>query len=165
MKPALLVIDIQKQYVFADDYRKKAILQALPIINGAIDLFREKGLPIIGIQNINETQGVIPGMEGFNFIEELNILPEDYHICKTYRNAFNETELENILKKLETDTLVLTGYCAEFCVLSTYRGAEDRDFVPIILREGITSGSEANAKFVENINDIISLRALKQLLS
>jgi nicotinamidase-related amidase len=31
------------------------------------------------------------------------------------------------LQPLGVDTLIFTGFCAEYCVLATYRGAEDLD--------------------------------------
>jgi nicotinamidase-related amidase len=51
----------------------------------------------------------------------LNILDSDVHIHKTYGNAFNKTSLEDELRKLGVDTVIITGFCAEYCVLSTYR--------------------------------------------
>jgi hypothetical protein len=49
-------------------------------------------------------------------------------------------------------------------VLSTYRGAQDLDLTPIILRGSLASGSLENIKFVESISDIISYGVLKKVL-
>jgi hypothetical protein len=46
-------------------------------------------------------------------------------------------------------------------VLSTCRGAEDVDFNPILLRGSLASGDSENIRFVEKINQIISLGALE----
>ncbi|MBP2651388.1 MAG: isochorismatase hydrolase [Firmicutes bacterium] len=165
MKPALLVIDMQKHYVFTDEEKTKLVLQAAQFINDGIALFRKKQLPIICIQHIETECGVVPGTEGFNNIDQLQLLSSDIYTSKTYNNAFNKTNLEEILRNLGVDTVIITGYCAEYCVLSTYRGALDRDFAPILLRNAIASGSKENIRFVENINNLISLGALQTMLS
>jgi nicotinamidase-related amidase len=41
----------------------------------------------------------------------------------------------------------MAGYCAEYCVLSTYRGAIDLDLNPILLRDALASGSEGKYPF------------------
>jgi nicotinamidase-related amidase len=164
MKPALLVIDVQKAF-FKNDETTQSLNQAIIQINTVIDLFRQKELPVICIQHINKDSGVLPGTEGFNLPDSLNILPTDPHIHKTYGNAFNKTSLEKLLKEQEVDTLIIAGYCAEYCILSTYRGALDLDYTPVILRGGIASRNPSNIPFVENVNEVISFGILKKLLS
>lgn len=165
MKTALLVIDMQKHYAFANEEKTCLTLKAVEIINLAIDLFRKKGLAIICIQHMDKEAGIIHGTEGFDNIEQLKIVENDIHIMKTYGNGFNKTNLEEKLKELNVDTVIIAGYCAEYCVLSTYRGALDVDITPIILRKGIASGSAENIRFVENISEVISLGALQAALA
>jgi nicotinamidase-related amidase len=62
------------------------------------------------------------------------------------------------------DTVIITGFCAEYCVLSTYRGAQDLDLTPIILRGSLASDNLEHIKFVESISDIISYGVLKKVL-
>lgn len=164
MKPALLVIDVQKAF-FQNPETIQSLNQAIVQINTGIQLFREKNLPVICIQHMVKESGLLPGTEGFELPESLQILPTDPHIHKTYGNAFNKTALESLLRELAVDTLIITGYCAEYCVLSTYRGALDLDFTPVLLRGAIASRNPGNIPFVENINDIISYGILKKLLS
>jgi len=68
------------------------------------------------------------------------------------------------MKDERIDTLILTGYCAEYCVLSTYRGALDLDIAPIIFRGSIASGVRENIRFVESISDIASYHVLKKMV-
>ena len=164
MKPALLVIDVQKAF-FQNPETIQSLNQAIVQINSGIQLFREKNLPVICIQHMVKDSGLLPGTEGFDLPESLQILPADPHIHKTYGNAFNKTALESLLRELAVDTLIITGYCAEYCVLSTYRGALDLDFTPVLLRGAIASRNPGNIPFVENVNDIISYGILKKLLS
>jgi nicotinamidase-related amidase len=162
MKPALLVIDIQKAYF--SPTTQTSLDNAIEYINVAIDLFREKELPVICVQHMDRDDDHIPGSPGYDLPESLKIKPGDLHIHKEYGSAFVKTPLADELKKLGVDTLILTGFCAEYCVLSTYRGAEGYDLTPILLRNSLASPCARNIRFVENINDVISLGALEKLL-
>ena len=164
MKPALLVIDVQKAFFDIDAATTQALNNAIEYINAAIAMFREKGLPVICVQHMNKEDGLVPGTEGFDLPEALKILPTDLHIVKTYGNSFNKTPLEGELRKLGVDTVIVTGFCAEYCVLSTCRGAEDVDLMPIVLRGSLASGSAENIRFVESIDDVISFQALKKVM-
>lgn len=164
MKPALLVVDVQKEFYKSDPQTAQSLKSAVEYINAAIKLFRAKNLPIISIQHINEGEKLVPGAEGFELPDELEILSSDVHIHKTYGNAFNKTPLPSKLQELNVDTVIVTGFCAEYCVLATYRGARDHDLAAIILRGSLAGTIPENIKFVENISEIISLGALTKTL-
>jgi nicotinamidase-related amidase len=155
MKLALMIIDMQK--AFYEGNSKSSMDAAVEYINAAIDIFRKNKMPIIWVQDKDD---VVPGDEGFDLIDSLKPLENDYRIIKEYGNAFNKTDALNILQKENIDTVLITGYSAEFCVLSTYRGALDLDVVPFILRGSIASGKNENIQFVESISDIISYNIL-----
>jgi len=163
MKPALMVIDMQKEF-----YRGETLSQmdaAAEYINYVLPRFEERGLPVIYVQDLDEEDGVVPGIEGFEFIDSLSPKDGAIRIHKRYGNSFNKTELDSILKGHGVDTIVLTGFCAEFCVLSTYRGAKDLDYFPVLLKNGIASTQEANKEFVEKISETITAGVLVKLLT
>jgi nicotinamidase-related amidase len=164
MKPALLIIDVQMEFFKISPTTAQSLKDAIEYINAAIEIFREKDLPVISIQHMDEDDGLLPGEEGFELPEELKLLPSDLHLHKAYGNSFNKTSLGDELRNLGVDTVIITGFCAEYCVLSTYRGAQDLDLTPIILRGSLASYNQKNIKFVESISDIISLGALKKAL-
>ncbi len=165
MKPALLVIDVQKAFFKIDPATAHSLDEAIGYINAAIAMFRKKNLPVICIQHVDHEEKLVPGEEGFELPDSLKILPLDLHIQKTYGNAFNKTSLECELHEGGIDTVIITGFCAEYCVLSTCRGAEDLDLTAVILRGSLASSSLENIKFVESINDVISYGALKKILA
>jgi nicotinamidase-related amidase len=164
MRPALLVIDVQKAFFDIDQQTTQSLHSAIETINAAIALFRGQGLSVVAVQHMEAEEGLVPGAGGFALPEQLAILDSDLHIVKTYGNAFNRTPLEDELRRLDVDTVILTGFCAEYCVLSTCRGAKDRDLTPIILRDALASSVPDNIRFVENVNDVISYGALKKVL-
>ena len=164
MNPALLVIDVQKAFFDINPATTQSLNDAMVYINAAIALFRKKGLPVICIQHMEEEEDLVPGQEGFDLPDGLDILPTDLRIHKTYGNALNKTPLEEELRTLGVDTVIVTGFCAEYCVLSTARGAEDLDLTPIVLRDSLASGVPEHAKFVERISNLVSFGVLSKML-
>lgn len=163
MKPALLVIDVQKR--FFRPAATDSLNSAIETINAAIALFRAKDLPVIAVQNTNQNENLVPGEEGFDLPDSLAILPSDLHIHKTYGNSFNKTPLAEELRERGVDTVIVTGYSAAYCVLSGYRGAQDMDLNAMILLGAMASPKAELITFVENITDTISLGALRIMLA
>jgi nicotinamidase-related amidase len=164
MKPALIVIDVQNEFFNLNQGCSDSLKSAIKYINAAIDLFRKKNFPIVGVQHKDEERGLVPGNTGFDVHQDVKLEPQDVRIVKTYGNSFMKTGLAEKLKELGVDTVILSGFCAEFCVLSTYRGAEDLDFKPIILKGSLASDNAEHIRFVEEISESISFGALQTLL-
>jgi len=163
MKSALFIIDVQNRF-FSNQACADSLNSAIEYINATITFFRKKNLPIFVIQHKDEQENLVPGTPDFEVPKSLKLEPQDTRIIKTYGNAFTKTGLAEKLKQLGVETIIVTGFCAEYCVLSTYRGAQDLDFIPIILRGSIASDNAEHIRFVEEITETISCGALKTLL-
>lgn len=158
-----MIIDMQKAY-----YAGPTIPQmdaAAEYINYVIPMFREKSLPVIWVYNEDEYDGAVPGNEKYEFIDALAPGAGDIKINKTYGNSFNKTGADHVLKEAGVDTIVMTGFCAEHCVLSTYRGAVDLDYFPMLLKHGLASVSKENKEFVENISETVTCGVLYKMLA
>ena len=164
MKPALLIIDMQNRFFKENQASEDSLNKAIEYINAAIALFRKRNLPIFVVHHKSEEENLVPGTPDFEMSERLKLEPQDAHVTKTYGNSFAKTNLTEKLKELGIDTVIVTGFCAEYCVLSTYRGAEDLDFKPIILRGAIASDNAEHIRFVEEVTETISYGALKTFL-
>ena len=162
-KSALFIIDMQNKF-FNDKKYADSLSSAVEYVNAAIALFREKELPIFVIQHKDEQEHLVEGTSDFEVAKALNLEPRDTRVIKTYNNSFTKTGLAEKLRQLGVDTIVLAGFCAEYCVLSTYKGAQDLDLTPIILRNAIASGSAEHIRFVEEITETITYGALRTLL-
>lgn len=165
MKPALLVVDLQQAFFKSGQQTAQSLEQSVAYVNSAIGMFREHGLPVIFVQHLMPEEGLAPGQPGFDIPEKIGALPTDIHISKRHGNSFHQTDLEQRLRMLDVDTLFIAGYCAEHCVLSTYRGAQDEGFAAIMIRGALASPSHENIRFVECISDVVSVSNLKYLLS
>lgn len=162
MKPALLVIDIQNEYLpymveEGKDY-------ALMVINAAISLFREHDLPIIRVYHTEPDYGPAPGSEGFEFPSSTAIEDGDPKIVKNYASAFKKTELEDVLRDLECNTLFLCGLSATGCVLATYHGAVDSDFDVFMIKNALMSQNATHTDFIEDICETVSYKTLTVML-
>jgi len=161
MKLALMIIDLQKAYYQQES--QKSIDSAVEYINAVLPWFRQKKFPVIWVQDVDTEDGVVPGEESFDLIDSLSPLEGEYFIHKHYGNSFNKTNCAEIILENKVDMVIMTGFCAEYCVLSTYRGALDRDLTPVLLKNGIASVSPENLKMVEDISNIISYGVLKKM--
>ena len=162
MNIALLIIDMQK--AFFEGNSRDSMIRASDHINYAVELFRSNNKRVIWIQDEDEEDGNVQGAESFKIIDLLKPNEEEKVFIKHYGNSFNKTGLLDYLTLEKIHVIIISGYCAEYCILSTYKGALDHDLTPILLRNAIASGIEENIKFVESICEIISIRALEKML-
>jgi len=159
-----LVIDIQNKWLSSSPGLRASLDQRVEVINSAIALFRKKGLPIVRVYHVDKGEGPLPGTEEFDFLPSIEIAETDTRVIKNYPNAFNKTELADILALRKVDVVILCGLSATGCVMATYVGAEDRDLHPFLLRDGVAAGSEQNVRFAEEIFETLSVGALAQVL-
>jgi nicotinamidase-related amidase len=164
MRPALLVIDIQRAWLDMSEGLRCSLERRLGTINGAIALFRERGMPLIVVYHSEPKEGVVPDSEGFEFHPDVKIEVTDLMLVKSYPNAFNKTELQEILAMDGCDTVILAGLSATGCVMATYIGAMDRDLHAYLLRDGVADGSEEHLRLALEVFDSLSLEALDQIL-
>ena len=164
MKAALLVIDMQEVFFDHSPETARSLNSAVEYINAAIELFHAKDLPVFVIEDVDEEDGRVPDSPGFDTTSKIDLDPSYPRIHKTYGNAFNKTNLHQQLEELEVDTLLLTGFAATQCVLSTYRGAQDLDYDPLIFRGSLADASPEKVRFVEDIHNLLSYGALVKLI-
>ena len=162
MKPVLLVIDIQNEYLPIIPEREKKF--ALTMINYAIRLFREHEFPVIRVYHTDLKFGPTPDSEAFKFPSSVIIKPGDPKIVKNYPNAFKKTDLGKILRDRGCNTLFLCGLSAVGCVLATYHGAVDHDFNVFMIKGALMSHNSTYTRFVEEIFDTVGYNALKVML-
>jgi nicotinamidase-related amidase len=164
MRVAFLILDVQKAFFEIDADTAVSLRSAVKTINSAMAVFRKHELPILCVQHRNDSADLVPGRLGFDISDSLDIAAGDIRIVKTHGNVFRNTDCTACLRGLGVDTVVIAGFSAEQCVLSTCRGAEDEGLNPILLRGGLASEKPDRIRFVEEINEVVSLGALSALL-
>jgi len=159
MKPALLVTDVQKQYLPMMSQEDQE--SAIEMMNWSIYVFREFDFPIIRIYHTSEDYGPAEGTPEFEFADELKLTDEDLKIVKTYGSAFTKTALDALLKEKDINTLFLCGLSAVGCVLSTYTDAASHDYDRFMIKDAMISH---NADYTNQIEDMFNAIDLETVL-
>jgi len=162
IKPALLVIDIQNEYMkYMDDDNKTT---AIETVNGAIAYFRHFEFPVIKISHTDPNWGPPQDSEGFKFIDEIQMKDDDPMFVKNFGNAFKKTELDKYLKENDINTLFLCGLSATGCVLATYHGADDLDYKVFMIKGSLLSPNSDHTEMIQDISETVGWGALGMLL-
>ncbi|MBN2104649.1 cysteine hydrolase [bacterium] len=163
MKPALLIIDMQNQYLpYMDDKHQEFAMQ---MINGAIQLFRQYNFPVIRIYHTDPEWGPPVDSEGFMFHKTLQVKEGDPRIIKHHMSGFQNTNLEQLLRDKGCNTVFLCGLSATACVLATHYGAVERDFKAFMIKGAILSGRTEHTDMIEDITDAVGWQALETFLN
>src|SRR6056297_374154 len=162
LKPVLLVIDVQNNYLPMMDKSDKD--KAFDYINAAIWLFEKYNLPIIRIYHLDIERGPAEDSEAFKFAPEIKIKDEYPMVIKHYGNAFNQTNLDQILKDRDVNALFICGLSATGCALSTYVGAEDCDYDVFMIENALLSPNAEHTDFIEEIKRSVNFDMLNFLL-
>jgi nicotinamidase-related amidase len=162
MKTALLVIDVQNSYSSPESELFCAGHQTTTAnINKLVQLFQKNDFPIFYIRHIHKADGSDLGRmfdytggvaEEFGFIEgsddaafDKDLLKIDgaVEITKNRYSAFVETPLNERLKALGVERVIICGYMTNFCCETTARHAHDLDYyVDFIIDATGTPGLE-----------------------
>lgn len=162
IKPALLIIDIQNVYLGMVPEREKEI--GMYFINGLIELFRSYDYPIIRIYHLDNESGPRPGSELFEYPASVLIKDQDVRVIKTYPNSFNKTDLDKILREKGSNTLFLCGFSAVGCVLSTWVGAQDKDYNAFLVKDAIMSHDSDYTNHVEEMFNAVGYDVVKLIV-
>jgi len=153
MKPALLLIDVINDMAFPES--EKLLKHALPAASKIAALrkrMRRSGVPVIYVNdNFGHWQSdfraqilrcISSESPGREVAGMLLPEPDDYFVLKPKHSGFYSTSLDVLLQFLAVDTLILTGFAADICVLYTANDAYMRDFSLIIPSDCVASETE-----------------------
>lgn len=160
-RPALIVVDMQRRYAVGDMASASDIL---PNVNGASELFRKAGLPVVMVKMKGPGHGTpewLADPEGF--IDGLVVRDSDILVEKREMNAFCGTGLSDILRNTGSDSVVICGVVAKWCVIATYFGAFEHGFMPYLLKDGTASFDPEHVPHVEAICKTVDLDGLRQV--
>jgi nicotinamidase-related amidase len=162
MNPALLIIDVQKQYIpyMSKDDRD----MALEMMNWAMWAFRENDLPVIRIYHTDPEWGPPPGTPMFEFHDSLKVKEADPKIIKTYPSSFTKTSLDSLLQVNSINTLFLCGLSSVGCVLSTYMDATSHDYKAFLVKDALLSHKEEYTNNIEEIFNALDLETIMYML-
>lgn len=128
-KQALIVLYMQNGWFHAPQPPFEAH-QLLQKINQLIDYAHLKQIPVFAIRHVGSDHTPLASTSPLTqFIAELNIDHDLNQVLeKTCPNCFFQTDLEQRLKSLNIQELIVCGLKTEFCIDSTCRAAKDLGF-------------------------------------
>lgn len=159
-RPAVIVIDMQNGFCDAKGFMNKiglgheASAEAIEPIRRLLGAARAAEIPVFFTRYslnedysdagllldifpaIKEARGMIRATWDADVVDALKPLPGETVIDKTRYSAFFGTDLEDRLRELEVDTVVVCGVTTNVCVESTVRDAFFRDIRVIVPSDG-----------------------------
>jgi nicotinamidase/pyrazinamidase len=145
MRPAIVVVDMLKDAFKRRDLpATQEYLKILPKIKELLEKGRKLGIPIIfACDSFLENDFIfkgkhsysIRGTEGAEVVEDLRPGKEDQILLKRRFSAFFKTDLDQTLRLLGVDTVVVTGINTHVCVYATAMDSVCNDFYAIVLED------------------------------
>ncbi|PLC40654.1 isochorismatase [Ralstonia pickettii] len=130
---ALLVIDLQNDVV-AGAYQRDEILAT---VDKLIMRARSARVPVVWVRHSDES--LKAGSEAWQIVAELTPAPEETIVEKCYRDAFEDTNLEQVLSSLGVGKLIVTGAQTDMCIRSTLHGALVRGYDATLVSDAHTT--------------------------
>ncbi len=158
MKSALLIIDVQNDYLPNGNMELVNSVQAVDNITHLIKLFREEKKDIIYIKHLNVRPGAtffVPNTSGCEIVEQIKPNHEDAIVEKNYPNSFRNTKLSEVLKSKQIEKLVICGMMTQMCVDATTRAANDLDYTITLVQDACATrdlvlfGETIKAEYVQ----------------
>ncbi len=162
MKPAFLVLDAQNDFFAADNLNLAEFEATIPVINTAVDLFHSRGWPVIFIQH---TSKHLPARSPrWKIHPRISMSAQDIHLTKSTQNAFWNSELESILRSAQVQLVIIAGFLAERCVLTTLRAASERGFEARLLDGAVASLDARYTQFTFEISPHLPLQKITNMV-
>lgn len=129
---ALVVIDVQQGLVdeLAADRRSSFLARLAALLERA----RTAGIPVVYVRHNDEE--LVLGTAAWQIAGEIAPSDGDPIVEKTFRDAFRQTNLEDVLRGVRAKRLVVCGMQTEYCVDSTIREAERRGYCVTLVGDG-----------------------------
>ncbi|KHK95111.1 isochorismatase [Microbacterium mangrovi] len=134
---ALLVIDVQNDVVGGAWHRDEVVAN----INSLVDRAHAAGTPVVWVQHADDE--LEPDTEGWRIVPELSPGEDDAHVHKEYGDAFEGTDLEDVLADLRVGALVVAGAETDACIRSTIHGAFTRGYDVTLVGDAHTAGDKS----------------------
>lgn len=139
----LLVIDVQN-LVVDRAYRRDEVVSA---IAGLVQRARDSDVPVVWIRH--EAEHLPAGSQDAAFVPELEALrgqvegqAQEPLVIKHYGDAFEDTDLEDVLAALGVGRLLVTGAETDACIRSTIHGGFARGYDVTLVSDAHTAGDK-----------------------
>ena len=161
-RPALILIDLQRDFLREDGAKPIANSHVAPVIqtaNDASDHARGQAMAVVWVGNAfskNDLIGnwardnaAVEGTRGAEFDHRVVRAKLEPTFEKSQPDAFSNEALDWYLREQNVGHIYITGVHADQGVLMTVKGARNRGYTVSVIREGL--GAESN----EDLKDVV----------
>ena len=165
-KAALIIQDLQNDVIMpggaftkddsspAEHAKKQKVV---PNVKALAAAARAKGMPVVHVwyivepgaaglklnaplfQAVKSTKGLVRGTKGAAPVRGLEAKKGDFVVEKTRMNAFHGTNLDNLLRGLGAESVIITGAWTNFSIEHTARHAADAGYNAIVVTDGTST--------------------------
>jgi nicotinamidase-related amidase len=132
-RTALVVVDVQNSVVASAVRRGEVIAN----INSLVEKARGEGVPVVWVQHSDDE--LIRGSDDWHIVPELKPADADPIVEKHYGDAFEATDLEAVLSRLDVGKLLVAGAQTDACIRSTLHGAFVRGYDTTLVSDAHTT--------------------------
>jgi nicotinamidase-related amidase len=130
---ALLVVDVQNDVMAGTHNRDDVVAN----ISSLVDRARAESVPVVWVQHSGDS---LPrGSDGWRYVPELNQQGSEPVVHKRYGDAFEETDLEEVLAQHKVGRLIVAGAQTDECIRSTLHGAIVRGYDATLVEDAHTT--------------------------
>jgi len=155
VKPAVMITDMINDFVTGILKNERAE-KIIPNVKQLINFARENHIPVIYVndahmQNVDVEFDVWPEHAvadtwGAQVVNELKPEKSDFVLQKRRYSAFQGTGLDQLLRELKVDTLILTGVVTDICIQHTAADAFFRGYKIIVPEDCVEAINEQTQK-------------------
>ncbi|WP_462325121.1 cysteine hydrolase family protein [Desulfoplanes sp.] len=159
MRQALLIIDMLNDFVLKEGplYVPMA-REIVPAVRQRLDQFRTRDNPVLFLCDQHEHDDkeftqfgwpphAVRGTSGARVVDELAPMPGDHFVPKQHYSAFYRTRLDEILRLVRAEELVLTGCVTNICILYTAADAVMRGYRVRVPESCVAALDEREGRF------------------
>jgi nicotinamidase-related amidase len=134
---ALMVIDVQNGNT-GQAYDRDAVIAN---IGSLVDRARGEGVPIVWVQHSDDN--MVRGSEAWEYVPELSRQTSEPLVHKSFGDAFEDTDLEQVLAAASVGHLVVTGAQTDECIRCTIHGAFTRGYDVTLVGDAHTTKDQS----------------------
>jgi nicotinamidase-related amidase len=136
-RTALVVIDVQNGVVDGAHQRDAVVAN----IRALVDRARADSVPVVWVQHSDEE--LEQGSQAWQYVPELTRQDAEPLVHKTFGDAFEGTDLEQVLARAGVGRLVVAGAETDACIRSTIHGAFTRGYDVTLVGDAHTAGDKS----------------------
>jgi len=155
VKPAVVIIDMINDFV-TGVFKNERAEKIIPNVEQLLNFAREKKISVVYVNdahlpNVDTEfdvwpQHAVAGTWGAQVVDELKPEKGDFVFQKRRYSAFQGTGLDQLLRELKVDTLILMGVVTDICIQHTAADAFFRGYKIIVPEDCVEAINEQTQK-------------------